>query len=178
MTDAKFQTKIVTDKGVMHFQEYMVKRGAQDKVTKVVFDGAEKAKAASGVFDAILDAKLIIICPSNPIVSIGPILSVKNVREALRETKAKVVAISPIIRGAPLKGPADKLMRGLGLEVSAYSVANLYRDFIDIFIIDDIDQNEEGRIEKLGLKVVVTNTIMKTLKDKVRLAETAIKSVT
>lgn len=176
MTNDHFQTKVVTDKGVMHFQEYMVKRGAQDKVTNVVFDGVEKAKPAPGVINAVLDAKLIIICPSNPIVSIGPILSLKNVRKALTETKAKVVAISPIIRGAPLKGPADKLMRGLGLEVSAYSVANLYRDFIDTFIIDNMDQDEAQRIEKLGLKVVVTNTIMKNLQDKMRLAKTTIKS--
>jgi len=176
MTDDRFQTRIVTDKGVMHFQEYMVKRGAQDKVTNVIFDGIEKAKSALGVMDAILDAELIIVCPSNPIVSVGPILSVKNVRKSLRETKAKVVAINPIIRGAPLKGPADKLMRGLGLEVSAYSVANLYQDFVDSFIIDSIDQNEKERIEKLGLKVVVTNTIMKTIQEKIRLAETTIKS--
>jgi LPPG:FO 2-phospho-L-lactate transferase len=176
MTDDRFQTKIVTAKGVMHFQEYMVKRGSQDKVTDVVFDGVEKAKSARGVIDAILEAKLIIICPSNPIVSIGPILSVKNVRKALKETRAKVVAISPIICGAPLKGPADKLMRGLGLEVSAYSVAKLYQDIIDIFIIDNMDQDEEEKIAKLGLKVVVTNTVMKTLQDKVKLAETTIKS--
>ena len=178
MTDDRFQTRIVTDRGNVHFQEYLIKRGAQDKVLNVVFDGAEKAKPAPRVIDSILNAKLIVICPSNPIVSIGPILSVKNVREALRKAKAKVVAISPIIRGAPLKGPADKLMRGLGLEVSAYSVANLYRDFVDVFIIDNMDSDEEKRIESLGLKVVVTNTIMKTLQDKIELAETAIRSAT
>jgi len=178
MTNNLFQTKIVTDKGTMNFQEYMVKRGAQDKVTNVIFDGVEKAQPAPGVINAVLDAKLVIICPSNPIVSIGPILSVKNVKKALTETKAKVVAISPIIQGAPLKGPADKLMRGLGLKVSAYSVANLYRDFVDAFIIDNMDQDEEKRIEKLGLKVVATNTIMKNLQDKMRLAETTIKSAT
>jgi LPPG:FO 2-phospho-L-lactate transferase len=177
MTNDRFQTKIATDKGVMHFQEYMVKRGTQDKVTNVIFDGAKKAKPAPRVIDAILDAKLIIICPSNPIVSIDPILSVKNVRKSLGKTKAKIVAISPIIHGAPLKGPADKLMRGLGLEVSAYAVANLYRDFVDTFIIDNMDQDEEKRVQKLGLKVVVTNTIMKTIQDKIRLAEVAIKSV-
>ena len=178
MTDDRVQTKIVTKKGIMHFQEYMVKRGAQDKVTNVVFDGIEKAKPTPRVTDVILNADIIVICPSNPIVSIGPILSVKNVRKTLRETKAKVVAISPIICGAPLKGPADKLMRGLGLEVSAYSVANLYRDFIDVFIIDNADQDEKGRIEKLGLKVIVTNTIMKTLQDKKSLAKTTIESAT
>jgi len=178
MTDDQIQTKIVTDKGAMHFQEYMVKRGAQDKVTSVIFDGVEKAKSAPGVIDAILDARLIIVCPSNPIVSIGPILAVKNVKKVLKKTEAKVVAISPIIRGAPLKGPADKLMRGLGLEVSAYSVANLYRDFVDIFIIDNMDRDEEEKIKKLGLEVVVTNTIMKTLQDKISLAEIAIKSAT
>jgi len=177
MTNNKLETKIVTDKGTMHFQEYLVKRGAQDKVIDVVFEGAEKAQPAPGVIDAILNADAIIICPSNPIVSIGTILSVRNVRDALRRTKAKVVAISPIVGGAPIKGPADKLMRGLGLEVSAYSVAYLYRDFLDVFIIDHMDQTEKERIEGLGLHTIVTNTIMKSLQDKVRLARVSLKSI-
>jgi LPPG:FO 2-phospho-L-lactate transferase len=170
MTDEKFATFIVTDKGKMHFQEYLVKRGAQDKVINVEFEGAEKAKPAPGVVDSILNSEAIIICPSNPIVSIGTILSVKGVRKALRETKAEIIAISPIVGGSPIKGPADKLMSGLGLEVSAYGVAAFYKDFLDAFVIDNIDSAQKPRIEALGLKVAVTNTIMKTLQDKVELA--------
>jgi len=175
MTDDRFATKIVTDKGIMHFQEYMVKRGAQDKVLNVMFEGVEEAQPAPGVVESILGSDLVIVCPSNPIVSIGTILSVKNVRKALKETKARVVAVSPIVGGHPIKGPADKLMRGLGLEVSAYSVARLYQDFLDAFVIDQLDEAQKEHIESLGMKVIVTNTIMKTLEDKVQLAKTVIE---
>lgn len=177
MTNDKFETYITTDKGTIHFQEYLVKRGAQDKVIDVVFKGAEKAQPAPEVVDSILNAEAIIVCPSNPIVSIGTILSIKDVRNSLRETRAKVVAISPIVGGAPVKGPADKLMQGLGLEVSAYSVAYLYRDFLDVFILDNMDRAEKERVERLGLHAIVTNTVMKSLPDKVRLARVALKSV-
>ncbi len=171
MTDEKFETKIVTPTGTMHFQEYLVKRRTQDKVIDVKFEGAEKAKPAPEVVDSILNAKAVIICPSNPIVSIGTILSLKGVKEALKKTKAKIAAVSPIVGGSPIKGPADKLLQALGLEVSAYAVAFLYRDFLDTFVIDNLDQAEKERIESLGLHVVVTDTIMKELEDKVRLAK-------
>jgi len=171
MTNDRFATKIVTDSGVMHFQEYLVKRGAQDKVMNVVFEGVEEAKPAPGVIESILGSDVVVVCPSNPIVSIGTILSVKNVRDALKKTKAEVVAISPIVGGHPIKGPADKLMKGLGLEVSAYSVAHLYRDFLDKFIIDRVDEAQKKHIESLGVQVIVTNTIMKTLEEKVQLAK-------
>lgn len=177
MTNDKFETKVVTDRGVMHFQEYLVKREAQDEVVNVLFEGAEKAEAAPGVLDSILGADAVIICPSNPIVSIGTILSVKGVKNTLKDTEAKVAAISPIVGGHPIKGPADKLMRGLGLEVSAHSVARLYQDFLDVFIIDYTDQTERERIEELGLHVIVTNTVMRSLEDKIRLAEIALRSV-
>jgi len=174
MTNDRFATKIVTDKGDMHFQEYLVKRGAQDRVMNVVFEGVDKAQPALGVVDSILNSDVVVVCPSNPIVSIGTILSVKNIRTALRETKARVVAISPIVGGRPIKGPADKLMQGLGLEVSAYSVTKLYQDFLDVFVIDQVDRAERKRIESLGLRVLETNTIMKTLEDKVQLAKVAL----
>jgi len=176
MTDDKFETRIRIDSGIIHFQEYLVKRRAQDKVIDVLFEGAGKAQPAPGVIDSILRADKIIVCPSNPIVSIGTILSVKGVRDGLRETRARVVAISPIVGGAPIKGPADKLMRGLGLEVSAYSVASLYRDFLDAFIIDNMDRTEKGQIEGLGLHAIVTNTIMKSLQDKIQLARVTLSS--
>jgi LPPG:FO 2-phospho-L-lactate transferase len=175
MTDDKFETRIVTRAGSLHFQEYLVKRGAKDEVLGVEFLGADNAKPAAGVIDAVMNAELVIACPSNPVVSIGTILAVKGVRDALKQTDAKKIAISPIVAGAPIKGPADKLLRGLGLEVSAYSVAKLYADFIDTFILDAADAAEKGRIEELGIEVKVTNTIMRTLEDKVRLAETVLE---
>jgi len=175
MTNDRFATKIATDSGVMHFQEYLVKRSAQDRVVNVVFEGAEEAQPAPGLINSILESDIVVVCPSNPIVSIGTMLSVKNVRTALKETKAKVVAISPIVGGRPIKGPADKLMQGLGLDVSAYSVAKLYQDFLDAFIIDRVDEAEKEHIESLGAEVVVTNTIMKTLEDKVQLAKVVLE---
>jgi LPPG:FO 2-phospho-L-lactate transferase len=175
MTDDKFETRIMTRDGSIHFQEYLVKRGAKDEVFGVEFLGADNAKPAAGVIDSIANAELVIVCPSNPIVSIGTILAVKGVRDALRQTNAKKIAISPIIAGAPIKGPADKLLKGLGLEVSAYSVAKLYADFLDTFILDTADSAEKEKIEKLGIEVKMANTIMRTLEDKVRLAETVLE---
>jgi LPPG:FO 2-phospho-L-lactate transferase len=178
MTDDKVETWVETDAGLMHFQEYLVKRGARDRVLGVKYVGVENASPAEGVIDAILNSNLIIVCPSNPIVSIGTILSIKGVRETLRKSRARKVAISPIVSGAPLKGPADKLMTGLGLEVSAYSVAHLYRDFLNTFVLDQNDEKERNKIEELGIKVVLTNTIMRTLEDKIRLAKTVIEEST
>ncbi len=175
MTDDKFVTKILTQIGSIHFEEYLVKRGSRDEVLGVEYAGVENARPSAAVIDSINDSELVIICPSNPIVSIGTILAVNGVRDALRKTKAKKVAISPIVSGAPIKGPADKLLRGLGLEVSAYSVAKLYSDFLDTFILDTLDANEKSRIEKLGIEVKVVNTIMRNLKDKVQLARTVLE---
>ena len=175
MTDDRFETWIKTDSGSMHFQEYLVRRGARDTVLDVKFVGAETAKPAPQAIETILDSRLVIVCPSNPIVSIGTILCIKGVRDALIRSKARKIAISPIVGGGPIKGPADKLMRGLGLEVSAYAVAHLYKDFLDTFVLDEADQQERSRIEELGIKVVVTNTIMRSLEDKVRLANTVLE---
>ncbi|MFP3985365.1 MAG: 2-phospho-L-lactate transferase [Candidatus Bathyarchaeia archaeon] len=163
--------QIVTDVGKMHFEEYLVKRGARDKVLNVVFEGAGMLRPAPGVIESIKVAECVIVCPSNPIVSIGPILAVKGIREALMETAAKVIAISPIVGGATIKGPADKLMRGLGLEVSAYSVASLYCSFLDVFILDEVDKLEKKKIESLGVKAITANTIMHSLQDKIELAK-------
>ena len=176
MTDDKFETRVLIEEGSVHFEEYFVKRGGKDEVLGVEFVGADRAKPAAGVLESIKEAELVIICPSNPIVSIGTILAVNGVREALRHTDAKKVAISPIIAGAPVKGPADKLLRGLGFEVSACSVAKLYSDFLDTFILDAADSSEKSRIEKLGIEVKVTNTIMKSLEDKIELARTVLES--
>ncbi len=176
MSNDLFETRIVTPEGSMHFEEYFVKRRFRDEVLRVEFVGAASAKPAPGVIDAILDATVVIICPSNPIVSIGTILSVASIRDTLKQTDARVVAVSPIVAGAPLKGPADKMMRALGLEVSAYGVAKLYSDFLDAMIIDVRDIAQKEKIEKLGLSVTVTNTIMTTLEDKYSLAKSVLQS--
>lgn len=176
MTDDRFETKVLIKEGLVHFEEYFVKRGGKDEVLGVEFLGGDRAKPASGVLEAIREAEKVIICPSNPIVSIGTILAVNGVRDALRRTDAKIIAVSPIIAGAAVKGPADKLMRGLGFEVSAFSVAELYSDFLDTFVIDVADSAEKDRIEKLGIEVEVTNTLMKSFKDKVELARTILET--
>lgn len=176
MSNDKFETRVRINQGVVHFEEYFVKRQAKDEVLGVEFAGAQDAKPSQGVLEAILDAELVIICPSNPIVSIGAILAVDGIRDALRKTKAKVVGVSPIIAGAPIKGPADKLLRGLGLEVSAYGVAKLYSDFLDTFVIDTKDSCERERIEQLGLNVKVTNTLMNSIENKVALAKTVLEN--
>jgi len=176
MSDDKFETRIKIAECTVHFEEYFVKRQAKDEVLGVEFAGAKDAKPSPEVLNAILDAEKVVICPSNPIVSIGTILAVDGIRDALKRTKARVVGVSPIVAGAPIKGPADKLLRGLGLDVSAYSVAKLYADFLDVFVIDAKDEGEKNKIELLGLDVKVTNTIMKSLSDKVSLAKTVLES--
>ncbi|MDA2919443.1 2-phospho-L-lactate transferase [Desulfobacterota bacterium AH_259_B03_O07] len=160
MTDEDVETWIVTDKGEMHFQEYLIKMGMIPHVRGINIKGIEKAQPAPGVIKAIEEATIIIICPSNPIISIGPILKVSKVRETLKRSSAKVVAISPLVGGKPLKGPADRLMRGLGLEVSSTQVAKLYKDFLDEIVIDEKDANEEHAIKSLGIKPLIIDTIM------------------
>jgi LPPG:FO 2-phospho-L-lactate transferase len=119
---------------------------------------------------AILDADAVIICPSNPFISIGPILAVPGILDALKQTRAEVIAITPIVGGRALKGPAADMLRDLGHEVSARGVASVYRDFVDVFALDEVDASVEPDIKELGMRVVVTNTVMNTLEDKRRLA--------
>ncbi len=174
MSNQQVQTMIKTDKGLLHFQEYLVQRGMKDTVQAVHFKGIEKAKPAPGVIESIQHAERIIICPSNPIVSIGSIISLQGIKKALIKADAKIVGISPIIQGAPVKGPADKLLKGLNYEVSSFSVAEIYQPFMDIFIIDIKDENEEARIQNLGIKTIKTDTLMTTLQNKIDLAKVAL----
>lgn len=160
MTDEDVETWILTDEGEMHFQEYLVKKQMNPTVKSVFVRGIEKAKPAPGVIDAVEESRLIIICPSNPIISIGPILKIIKIREALQRTKAKIMAISPLVGGKPLKGPADRLMKGIGLEVSSTQVAKLYKDFIDGIVIDEKDALEATAIRQLGIEPFVLDTIM------------------
>ena len=176
MSDDHFETKIRTPQGTMHFEEYFVKHQCKPQFLGVEFDGGASAKPAPGVLEAVLDADLVIVCPSNPVVSVGTILSIAGVRDALRQTRAHVVAVSPIVEGATVKGPADKMLQGLGVEVSAFGVAEFYSDFLDAIVIDTKDADQRGRIEKLGVKVSVTNTIMRSLEHKVALAQVALQA--
>ncbi|MCS7136519.1 MAG: 2-phospho-L-lactate transferase [Nitrososphaerota archaeon] len=171
MTDDYFATKIKTESDTIHFQEYLVKRGAVDVIRDIIYEGAENAKPAPGVIESIMDAEIVVVCPSNPLVSIGTILSIKGVRQALRGTRAKKVAVSPIIGGTVVKGPADKMMKYLGIDVSALGVAKLYSDFLDIFVMDEVDASLVHEVEKLGVKAFTTNTLMKTKEDRIKLAK-------
>jgi len=134
MTDQDVETWIQTNEGEMHFQEYLVKRRMQPEVCRVTIRNIDQASPSPGVIDSIEKARAVIICPSNPIISIGPILQVKGVRDVLKTTQAEIVAISPLVGGVPIKGPADRLMKGLGLEVSSAQVARLYSDFLDTMV--------------------------------------------
>ncbi len=175
MTDDDVETWILTDEGEMHFQEYLIKTRMNPGVKGISIKGIEKANPAPGVIEAIEGSRGIIVCPSNPIISIGPILAVQGVREALQRAKTKVVAISPLVGGAPLKGPADRLMKGLGLEVSSTQVAKLYGDFLDEIVIDEKDSYEADSIRSMGIKPTVTDIIMSNDEKSRRLGETVLE---
>lgn len=162
----------------LHFEEYLVRENAPNNVRAINLRAAQKAAPASGVCEALLRAETILVCPSNPLVSIGPILALREVRAALQKTRAPIVGVSPIIGGAPLKGPADKLMRGLGLEVSARGVARFYQKRglnLHGFLIDRRDAEQRADVEALGLRCVARNTWMKNPAAAERLARAALK---
>ena len=173
-SDDLLQTYVLSGARQMHFQEYMVRRKTKPKVQGVVFRGTESARPTKLVAESIAKAKGIIVCPSNPIVSIGAILAVRGIKSALRKAPGKVVGISPIIGGKTVKGPADKLMKAVGVEATALGVAECYRDFLDTLIIDRLDRELAPDIKAIGIKPIVTNTLMKTMADKVRLAKVAV----
>jgi LPPG:FO 2-phospho-L-lactate transferase len=177
MSNQPVPTHIITPAGELHFEEYFVQRRAQDEVLGVRFVGVEQARPAPGVLEAIRAAEAVLIAPSNPIVSVGTILAVPGVRAALQETAAPIVAVSPIVGGAAIKGPAGPLMQAMGFEVSARGVAACYRDLADVLVIDQVDAALAGDIRALGLQVVVTDTIMRGPAEKRALARVALDSV-
>jgi LPPG:FO 2-phospho-L-lactate transferase len=146
----------------LHFQEYWVRRRAADPVKAIRFEGVERAAPAPGIVDAIAGADVLLLCPSNPVVSIGPILAVPGIRDAVASRPERVVGISPIVAGAPLAGMADKLMPVAGLEVSAAGAARAYRDLLSGWVIDERDRSSASKIEEeLGVRVAVTDTVMR-----------------
>ena len=170
MSDAPVPTIIDSNEGPLHFQEYLVKRRAEPVVRGIRFPGVDSALPAHGVLEAICDADRIVICPSNPLISIGPILALPRVRDQLRANKEKVFSVCPIVGGKSLKGPSDKMLAQRGYDPTALGVARLYADFTGTFIIDPADKAQAGAISALGLKVAVLPTVMRTRAQKRKLA--------
>jgi LPPG:FO 2-phospho-L-lactate transferase len=162
VTENRLETRVsVEGEGEIGFQEYFVGRQHNVTVTDVRFAGAEEARPGPGVLDAIAQAEVVVICPSNPIVSIGPPLAVPGVRAAFEARRADAVAVSPIVAGAALKGPADRMLRELGHDASVVGVARLYRDLAAVLVIDEADADLAGAVEDEGMRCVVAPTIMR-----------------
>jgi LPPG:FO 2-phospho-L-lactate transferase len=170
MTDDRVATLVETPAGTLEFQDYFVGRRQSDDVLGVTFAGIERATAHPGALAAIREADAVVIAPSNPIVSVAPILATPGLRESLADTPAPIVAVSPIVGGHALKGPAAQMLATLGHEVSAFGVARLYADVIDGLVIDEVDRGLGPTIELLGPRVLVTATVMGDEADRRRLA--------
>ena len=170
MSDDPVATRIDTAEGPLAFQDYFVRRRQRDEVIGVEFDGVEAARPNRAALEALRTAELVLIAPSNPIVSIGPILAVAGYQDALEKRSAPVVAVSPIVGGRALKGPADRMLASLGHESSALAVARIYGGAIDGFVIDTADEAHAPAIEALGVEVLVTDAIMRDVPDRGRLA--------
>lgn len=172
MSDERVETRVLTAEGELSFQEYFVRERYQVAARGVRFADAERARPAPGVLKAIAEAEAVVIAPSNPITSIGPILAVPGIREALAQTAAPVAAISPIMGGAAVSGPAGELMKTQGLPVSIAGVARGYAGFLDLLIADELDSALGARVE--GIAVRYTNTLMKSEADKTTLARSVL----
>ncbi|MCZ7530419.1 MAG: 2-phospho-L-lactate transferase [Acidimicrobiia bacterium] len=188
MSDDPVRTKIIIagEEGVsasaprseeLAMQEWFVGRRAEPAVRGIRFDGAAAARPAPGVLEAIAQADSIVVCPSNPVISIGPILAVPGIRNALTERRDHVVGVSPIIGGAPVKGPADRLMEGLGMQVSCVGVATAYADFCGTLVIDAVDADRASDVDVLGVRAVVADTMMRDVAVAAELARTTLAAV-
>jgi LPPG:FO 2-phospho-L-lactate transferase len=169
-TDDRFRTRVLTDDGDLEFQRYFVERGQQDEVRGVSFEGGDDARPTEAVLAALRDAELLVIGPSNPIVSIGPILAIPGIREALAAAPGMRLAVSPIVAGRALKGPTDRMLASLGHTVSAVGVARLYEGLVDRFVLDDADAGLASDVEALGMTALVAPTVMQTDADRADLA--------
>ena len=163
MTDEEVATEIETPDGLLPFQDYFVREACRPVVRGVRFRGADQARPAPGVLAAIAAAQAIILCPSNPIVSIAPILAVPGIAEAIAASPARVAAVSPIVGGKALKGPADRMLRDLGQDSTASGVAKIHAGLVDVFVLDRADETLSEEVRALGLEPFVTDTIMADL---------------
>ena len=174
MSDDSVRTVLNTDAGELPMQRYFVQHRAEPEVRQVKYVGAKSARASPGLEDALDQASLIVFCPSNPFLSLGPILAVSGVRERLENASGFRLAVSPIIGGAAVRGPAAKIMSELGHEVSSVGVAGQYLGLCDLFVIDNLDTHLSPAIQRLGIKPAATSIIMNNDEDKVKLAESVL----
>jgi LPPG:FO 2-phospho-L-lactate transferase len=170
MCDEPVATVLKTPDGPLEFQEYFVRRGQRDEVLGVELHGIEDARPTDAVSRALGAADLVVLCPSNPLVSIGPILAVPGMQKALTASRAPKIAVSPLVGGRALKGPADRMLDSLGYEVSATGVARIYKGLVDGMVVDGIDVGERAGIEALGMQVLTTDAVMRDAGDRARLA--------
>jgi LPPG:FO 2-phospho-L-lactate transferase len=181
MSDQRVETRVEVDgpggPEDLGFQEWWVGRQARDPVRRVRFEGVERARPAPGVLEAIAEASGIVLCPSNPVVSIAPILAVPRIRDAIQAASCRVVAVTPIIGGAPVRGMADRLLPAWGVEVSARGVAGLYAGLADAFVLDAVDADQAGDVAALGVDPVVVPTLMRTVDDAAALAKAALAAL-
>jgi LPPG:FO 2-phospho-L-lactate transferase len=182
MTDDRVATRITVEhddggREELAMQDWFVRRGAEPPVLAVRFDGAEAAVPAPGVLEALASAETILVCPSNPVISIGPILAVPGIRDLLVSRRDRVVGVSPIIGGRPVRGPADRLMEPLGIEVSCVGVARAYREFCHTLVIDATDRAHAPAIEALGVRAVVADTLMRDSRVAAALARETLAAV-
>ncbi len=173
MSDAPVRTRVRTGAGWLDFQEYFVKERCEPEVTAVAFEGIEAARPTAAVLEAIAGAEGIVLCPSNPLVSLDPILGVPGLRDALREAPAPVVGVSPLIQGQAVKGPTVEMLRGLGFDPTPVAVAARYADVLDAFVLDARDADLRGELEALGLRVTLADTWMRSDDDRLRVAAAA-----
>lgn len=173
MTDATVSTLVETDEGALAFQDYFVRRAWKPVIRGISFDGVERARPTAEVLAALDDADLVVLCPSNPLVSIEPILALDGIRERLREHRT--IAISPLIGGQAVKGPAAKMFRELGLEPTAPAVASRYADLLDGFVMDWADAGQQADVEQMDIRVLVTDALMRDPADRARLAREALE---
>jgi LPPG:FO 2-phospho-L-lactate transferase len=168
-------TVLDTPDGSLEFQEYFVRRGQRDEVMGVELRGIEGARPTDAVSRALAAADVVVLCPSNPVVSIGPILAVPGMQKALTASRAPKIAVSPLVGGRALKGPADRMLDTLGYEVSATGVARIYEALVDGMVVDGIDAGERAGIEALGMQVLTTDAVMRDAEDRARLAREVLR---
>ncbi|HYY06033.1 MAG TPA: 2-phospho-L-lactate transferase, partial [Candidatus Limnocylindria bacterium] len=177
MTDDRVRTFVHTRRGRLPFQDWLVRRRTRGRVTRIEIAGARRARPAPGVLGALGAADAVVIAPSNPLVSIGPILAVPGIRRALARRRARAAAVSPLVGGRAVRGPLHRMLRGLGLEASPAGIARLYRGLVGLLVFDHVDRAWAPRVEALGVRAVVTDTVMRSPAHAARLAGVVLRAL-
>ena len=177
MSDDRVRTFVHTDSGRLPFQRYLVQGRGRGRVRRIEITGAARARPAPGVLAALAASRAIVIAPSNPLVSVGPILAVPAIRRAIARRHAPAAAICPLVGGRPVRGPLHRMLRGLGIEVSPRGVARLYAGLIDLFVLDTADARWAPAVHALGLRVLVTDTVMQSPAHAGRLAAAVLRTL-